>query len=165
MSAARLWNDLDQVLFVKVESDGKTTQATVEPESWKNFILAFTIKKSALDQGDYFDNFRRKLGKAHITLDTFFRHAEAEWSNHEGGSGISIHILGFKPPSNAKAEAHFDAYGGNWWNLGHVVDVALGRGTAPDDVTRWLARNPSSREYLRGFGTEVDKLVTEGAKK
>jgi hypothetical protein len=105
------------------------------------------------------------LDNAGITRDAFFRHKEAEWSHHEGGSGISIHVLGFKPPSSAMGEAHFDAYGRNWWNPGHVIDVGRGGGPTHDDVTRWLARTPATRENLRGFGTEIDKLITAGTKK
>ena len=156
MAAAGLWNEISRVMFVSVNSDGKTTTATIETEPWKNFILGFTTKSSISD-------FRRMLDDAGITRDKVFKHKEAEWSHHEGGGGISIHVLGFKPPANSMNESHFDAGGGNWWDPEHIFDAMTGSGPTHDRVTHVLAQHPDSLRYLRGFGTEVDKLLTKDA--
>lgn len=163
MAAAGLWSELDRVMFVKVNSDGRTTIATVEPEAWMNFLLAFTIKETADgEQGD-FDDFRRKLDRAGIRRDRFCRHKEASWSHHEGGSGISLHILGLKPPSNGMCVAHFDAYGGNWWNPRHVFDAFRKAGPTQDEVTKWLCASSAAREHLREFRELDSSEANEGS--
>jgi len=163
MAAAALWNDLDRVMFVRVTSDGRSSSATVEPEAWMNFLLAFTLKKPGGVQGGDFDEFRRKLERAGIRRDGFSRHKEASWSHHEGGSGISLHILGLKPPSSEICIAHFDAYGGNWWNPRHIFDAFRKAGPTQDEVSRWLWRSSATREYLMEFYGPDSSVSNEGS--
>jgi hypothetical protein len=159
MIAADVWSAVDKVGFVRWRSDGKTAVVIEDKDSQRNFELAFTTKPTI-----NVDDFRGRLNHAGITND-FFVHSEAAWSNHEGGLGISIHILGFKAPSDRILESHFDAGGGNWWNPAHWPDSYRGTGPSPDDVTRSLAHNATAAGALRGFGTEVDKLVAQESKK
>jgi hypothetical protein len=155
MIALKLWDKVAKVQYGVNKSDGKTTTWHVDRKNnGNNWQLGFTVKGSQ-------DKFRQALVKAGIADDgDWSKHNEARWSHHEGGLGLSIHILGLRSPATRILNIHFDTGGGNWYNPFHIYEAATGTGPSPDQVTSSLATDDKVQKNLR-VGSAMDKLVTK----